>query len=227
MQRPFAPTPASTNSTLRTQGAYYCMPAIPVLFPSPVLCSTVSVRCCGCGLSAPNLRVRRDVTRSNSLSMTGNMRLHVAGVSSDISTKDLCAKFASLGDIIDCYRPEPRFLGDRPLHREYAFIELSDTDQSSVHKLISAVLPSSGCCASGLAPTRRKSHGCACSSTAAFGGVKSFEYQKQNLISRVGMPWKNRQRLNQLQQVKNSMRLRRNGMRQTGVSILSHRPACT
>lgn len=73
------------------------------------------------------------------------MRLHVAGVSSDISSQDLCAKFASLGTIVDCYRPEPRFLGDEPQHREYAFVEVSDADQARVHKLISAVFASSPC----------------------------------------------------------------------------------
>lgn len=67
------------------------------------------------------------------------MRLHISGVSPDISTQDLCAKFASLGTIVDCCRPEPRYLGGEPLHRDYAFVEVSDADEARLHKLVSAV----------------------------------------------------------------------------------------
>lgn len=67
------------------------------------------------------------------------MRLHIAGVPPDITAQDLCGKFSSLGTIVDCCRPEARVLGGETLHRDYAFIEVSDVDEARVHKLISAV----------------------------------------------------------------------------------------
>jgi hypothetical protein len=66
------------------------------------------------------------------------MRIFIAGVS-ELSSDEICARFAKLGRNVTCERPATRRLGETVIDRDYVHVNVPNVDSKLAGQVISAV----------------------------------------------------------------------------------------